>query len=57
MNEAFTMEHTRQFIDLRIQLRDVHLDDGVEDVIAWRFLANGEYLVVSAYKMQSLELP
>jgi hypothetical protein len=39
------MEHTRQFIDLWIQLRDVHLDDGVEDVIAWRFPANGEYLV------------
>jgi hypothetical protein len=42
----------RQFTNIWIQLRDVYLEDSVEDVITWRLLANGVYSAAFTYKAQ-----
>ena len=44
MNDVFFMEHARQFVDLWILLRDVHLDDSIENEIVWKFMASGKIL-------------
>jgi hypothetical protein len=52
----FTMEHLTQFINLWIFLLDVNLVETVDDTIYWKLTSNGQYFVVSAYKLQFLEL-
>ena len=36
MNDIFSMKHSQQFINLWLLLRDVHLNEDVEDDITWR---------------------
>jgi hypothetical protein len=52
MDEGFNLEHLTQFIVLWNKLLDVHLDEGIENTIAWKLTANGQYSAKSAYEVQ-----
>jgi hypothetical protein len=50
MDESCSLEHARQFIDLWIRLREVHLVSSMEDTISWKLSDNGEYSAASICK-------
>ena len=52
LEESFTMPHVHEFISLWGEIRNVQLQDEVEDSIVWNLTANGECTSASAYKAQ-----
>jgi hypothetical protein len=56
LDAAFSIDHLSQFIDLWTHLSHVHLHEGVQDDIIWKFMNNGHYSAASAYQMQFLGL-
>jgi hypothetical protein len=49
---CFTIEHLTQFTELWTKLLDVHLDEGVENTISSKLVANGQSWGKSAYEVQ-----
>ena len=52
MDVILTIPHIHEYIKLWVELRDVHLQEGMEDSIVWNLTSNGEYSTSSAYKAQ-----
>jgi hypothetical protein len=52
LDAAFTIDHLSQFVDLWTRLSHVHLHEGVQDDVVWKFTTNGHYSTASAYQMQ-----
>jgi hypothetical protein len=43
MGDNFTMQHLVQFVELWVQLQDVHLNEEIHDEITWKLSASGKY--------------
>ena len=44
--------HIEEFVSLWIWIQDVHLQQGVQDTITWRWTGDGKYSTRSAYRIQ-----
>ncbi|CAD6266690.1 unnamed protein product [Miscanthus lutarioriparius] len=44
--------HIEEFVSLWIRIQDVHLQQGVQDTIIWRWTNDGNYSTRSAYRIQ-----
>jgi len=44
--------HIEEFVSLWIRIQDVHLQQGVQDTITWRWTNDGNYSIRSAYRIQ-----
>jgi hypothetical protein len=53
---TLSMEQLSQFVQLWALIQNVHLDEHVEDEIAWKLTGNEQYSAASAYKLQFLGL-
>jgi hypothetical protein len=52
MDANLTTQHIREYIELWVALREVHLHEDTQDTIVWNLTTNGEYTSASAYKAQ-----
>ena len=52
LDDNFSFAHVEQFVDVRLKLRNVHLNEEMEDSIVCDPSPNGEYSAASAYKAQ-----
>jgi len=44
--------HIEEFVSLWIRIQDVHLQQGIQDTITWRWTNDGNYSTRSAYRIQ-----
>ena len=44
--------HIEEIVSLWIRIQDVHLQQGVQDTITWRWTGDGKYSTRSAYRIQ-----
>ena len=51
-NSGLTIQHILEYYELWVGLREVFLDEGVDDEIVWKLSPSGEYTTSSAYKAQ-----
>jgi hypothetical protein len=52
MDDNSTMDHLHQFVDLWVNVHEVHLVEDMDDDITWNLMANDQYSAKSAYKLQ-----
>lgn len=52
MDTNLTIQHLHEYIRLWNLLRDIHLNELLEDTITWTTTENGEYSTAAAYKAQ-----
>jgi hypothetical protein len=50
--EITTAVHIEDFVSLWIRIQDVHLQQGTQDSITWRWTPDGAYSTRSAYRIQ-----
>jgi hypothetical protein len=53
---TISIEHLIQFLQFWALIRNVQLNDELEDDISWKLTSNGEYSTASAYNCNSLAL-
>jgi hypothetical protein len=49
---TISIEHLTQFVQLWALIRNVQLNDDLDDDIRWKLTSNGEYSMSSAYNLQ-----